>query len=55
MTEDYTVYCLKCKEIVKVINPEIIEMPGKGNSTRRAITGKCEKCGVKIQRTIKKE
>ena len=55
MTEDYIVYCLKCKEKTKVVNPEIVQMNGKGNSKRTAIVGICEKCSVKMCRTIKKE
>ena len=53
--KEYQVYCLRCKENRKVVDPKIIEMPGKGKSTRTAITGKCEKCSVNIYRTIKKE
>lgn len=53
--KEFVVYCLKCREKTNVINPEIIQMNGKGGSKRRAVTGKCSKCGVKICRTIKKE
>ncbi|MFA5723659.1 MAG: hypothetical protein WC979_05355 [Candidatus Pacearchaeota archaeon] len=54
MTE-YKARCMKCKVEVLVLEPEITEINGKGSSKRKAVKGKCEKCGANVFRILKKE
>lgn len=44
-----TGYCVKCREKDrKMVDAQEVEMKGKGGKVRRAMTGKCEKCGTKM-------
>ncbi len=53
MEEDYKAYCMRCKEKVNVVNPEVVEMKGRG--TRKAVKGLCPKCNTKVFAILKKE
>ena len=53
MKEDYKAYCMRCKEKVDVVNPEVVEMKGKG--VRKAVKGTCLKCNTKVFAILKKE
>lgn len=56
MAEEYTGYCVKCKKKnVKMENPKLVEMKGKGNVKRYAISGTCPACGTKMFRIVSKE
>ena len=48
----YTAYCMRCKEKVVVVNPEIVEMKGKG--VRKAVKGICLKCNTNVFAILKK-
>lgn len=41
-------YCVKCKAKREVQNGEEVEMKGKGDVKRRALTGTCPTCGTKM-------
>ncbi len=56
MAEEYTGYCVKCKEKnVKMENPKLVEMKGKGSVKRYAISGTCPKCGTKMFRIVSQD
>lgn len=48
-------YCVKCKKKQIMVNPNEIEMKGKGGSKRRALTSNCQACGTKLFRIMPKE
>ena len=41
-------YCVKCKAKRDMVGEKEVEMKGRGDSKRRAMTGTCEKCGTKM-------
>ena len=48
---EYTAYCMRCKEKVVVVNPEIVDMKGKG--VRKAVKGTCLKCNTNVFAILK--
>ncbi len=53
---DYTGYCVKCKKKnVKMENPELVNMKGKGKVQRYAITGTCPICSTKMFKIVGKD
>lgn len=48
-------YCVKCKKKQEMKDEQIIEIKGKGNTTRKAVTGVCPVCGTKMFRILGKE
>lgn len=52
---DYTGYCVKCKKKnVKMENPKLVPMKGRGNVKRHAISGTCPSCSTKMFRIVSK-
>ena len=50
---DYTGYCVKCKKKnVKIENPKLVSMKGKGKVKRYAISGTCPTCSTKMFRIV---
>ena len=50
---DYKGYCVKCKEKnVKMEDPKLVNMKGKGTVKRYAVSGTCPKCGTKMFRIV---
>jgi len=50
---DYTGYCVKCKKKnVKMENPKLVSMKGKGTVKRYAVSGTCPTCGTKMFRIV---
>ena len=47
-------YCVKCKEKREMKNEEEVEMKGKGDTKRRALTGHCPVCETKMYRILGK-
>ncbi len=47
-------YCVKCRAKRNMTGEQEVTMPGKGGQ-RRAMTGKCEKCGTKMFRILGKK
>lgn len=47
--------CMKCKKQVIVQEPQIVQMKGKGNSTRDCVKGLCPDCKVGVFRILKKQ
>ncbi len=41
-------YCVKCKDKKEVQNGKEVEMKGKGNTKRKALTGNCPTCNTKM-------
>jgi len=39
-------YCVKCKEKRVMVDANEVKMTGKGGTERRALKGKCPKCGT---------
>jgi len=54
MAEKMTAYCVKCKDKREMLDAKEITMKGKGDTKRRAATGKCPKCGTKMFRILGK-
>ena len=53
---DYTGYCVKCKKKnVKIVDPKLVSMKGKGTVKRHAISGTCPTCSTKMFRIVGKE
>lgn len=51
----YTGYCVRCKVNGRAIkDAKEVAMKGKGGTTRRAVTGKCEKCDTTMYRMLPK-
>jgi len=57
MNESQTVdgYCVKCKQKREMKNASEVEMPGKGATVRRAMTGACAVCGTKMFKILGKK
>jgi len=52
---EYTGYCVKCRvKGREIADAKEITMKGKGGTTRRAVTGKCSKCGCTMYSMLKK-
>lgn len=51
---EYKARCMKCKEDRDVSDAQVIEMEGKGGSKRRAVKGKCAKCGTNVYKFLPK-
>jgi len=51
---EYKARCMKCKKEVDVAEPQVIDMKGKGGSTRKAVKGKCKTCGTTVFRFLPK-
>ena len=50
---DYTGYCVKCKKKnVKMVDPKLVSMKGKGKVKRFAVSGSCPACGTKMFRIV---
>ena len=47
-------YCVKCKAKQEMKDANEVEMNGKGGVTRRAMKGKCPKCGTTMFRIMGK-
>lgn len=47
-------YCVKCKTKREIKDAKEITMKGKGDTTRKALTGVCEKCGTKMFKILGK-
>ena len=47
-------YCVKCKEKREMKDEKEVEMKGKGDVKRRAMTGTCPVCGTKMFRILGK-
>ena len=45
-------YCVKCKEKRDIADAQEVEMKGKGGKPRRAMKGKCPKCGTTMFRIL---
>lgn len=45
-------YCVKCKDKRDMDEAKEVEMKGKGGKTRRAMKGKCPKCGTTMFRIM---
>lgn len=48
-------YCVKCKAKREMTEANEVEMKGKGGVTRRAMKGKCPKCGTTMFRILGKK
>ncbi|MBI2666024.1 hypothetical protein HYX13_00265 [Candidatus Woesearchaeota archaeon] len=49
---DVVGYCVKCKDKKKMADAKEVTMKGKGGMTRRAMKGKCSKCGTTMFRIM---
>lgn len=47
-------YCVKCRTKREMVGEEEITMKGKGGTKRKALKGKCPKCGTKMFRILGK-
>lgn len=47
-------YCVKCKAKREMVDAKEVAMKGKGGVKRKAMTGKCPKCGTKMFRIMGK-
>jgi len=45
-------YCVKCKAKQEMSEANEVTMKGKGGTTRRAMKGKCPKCGTTMFRIL---
>ncbi len=45
-------YCVKCKAKREMQEGKEVEMKGKGGTKRRAMKGKCPKCGTTMFRIM---
>jgi len=48
-------YCVKCKTKREMVDEEIVKMKGKGGRERKAVKGKCPKCGTTMYRFLPSE
>jgi hypothetical protein len=48
-------YCVKCKAKREMKEPHEVEMKGKGDVVRRAMTGLCSVCGTKMFKILGKK
>ena len=54
MEAKYTAFCVRCKEKVEVIEPELTETKGS-RGVRKAVKGKCPKCQTKVYVILKND
>ncbi|MFH1036552.1 MAG: DUF5679 domain-containing protein [Patescibacteria group bacterium] len=47
-------YCVKCKAKREMKDEREVEMKGRGDTKRRAMTGTCSNCGTKMFRILGK-
>ena len=47
-------YCVKCKAKREMQDEKEVEMKGKGDTKRRALSGVCPTCGTKMFRILGK-
>ena len=47
-----TGYCVKCKSKRAISDAKEVAMKGKGGVSRRALKGKCPKCGTTMFRIL---
>jgi hypothetical protein len=47
-----TGYCVKCKAKKEIKEAKEVTMKGKGGTTRKALKGKCVKCGTTMFRIL---
>lgn len=47
-------YCVKCKAKREMQDEKEVEMKGKGDTKRRALSGTCPTCGTKMFRILGK-
>lgn len=53
--ETYTGRCMRCKvNDREMVEAEVVEIKGKGGSTRRAAKGKCKVCGCSMYKMLPK-
>ncbi len=45
-------YCVKCKSKREMKDAKEVEMKGKGDAKRRALSGVCPECGTKMFRIL---
>jgi len=45
-------YCVKCKAKQEMANANEVSMKGKGGKERKALKGKCPKCGTTMFRIL---
>jgi uncharacterized protein Veg len=45
-------YCVKCKAKCEISEGQEVEMKAKGGNKRRAMKGKCAKCGTTVFRIL---
>lgn len=50
----YKAYCMKCKEKVEISDHELTDMKSS-KGTRKAVKGKCSKCGTKVHAILKSD
>jgi len=48
-------YCVKCKQKREMQDAKEVEMKGKGGTKRRAMKGKCPKCGTTMFKILPKK
>jgi Zn finger protein HypA/HybF involved in hydrogenase expression len=48
-------YCVKCKAKKEMLNPQEVEMKGKGEQKRYAMKGTCPDCGTSMFRIMGKK
>ena len=48
-------YCVKCKAKREMADAKEVAMKGKGGGQRRAMKGKCPKCGTTMFRILGKK
>ena len=53
-TKTMEAYCVKCKAKREMADAKEVEMKGKGGLKRRAMKGKCPKCGTTMFRIMGK-
>lgn len=54
ITKFMEAYCVKCKAKREMAEGKEVEMKGKGGVKRRAMKGKCPKCGTTMFRILGK-
>jgi Zn finger protein HypA/HybF involved in hydrogenase expression len=47
-------YCVKCKQKREMKDEKIVEIKGKGGTTRKAVQGVCPVCGTKMFKILGK-
>lgn len=46
-------YCVKCKKKQEMEDAKEVTVKGKGGTKRKALSGKCPKCGTKMFKFLK--